>query len=46
MKATITDREVLFSELGQTRERGYAYNDEEEIRGFRAINASIKDPSG
>ncbi|ELZ61175.1 MULTISPECIES: IclR family transcriptional regulator [unclassified Haloferax] len=45
-KATITDREALFDELEQIRERGYAYNDEEEIRGFRAIGAPIEDPSG
>lgn len=45
-EATITDREALFDELEQIRERGYAYNDEEEIRGFRAIGAPIEDPSG
>nr|WP_239640665.1 IclR family transcriptional regulator C-terminal domain-containing protein [Haloferax denitrificans] len=45
-KNTVTDRDALFEELEQIRERGYAYNDEEEIRGFRAIAAPIEDPSG
>ncbi len=43
---TITDRETLFSELDQIRERGCAYNDEEEIDSFRAIGVPIQDPSG
>jgi DNA-binding IclR family transcriptional regulator len=41
---TITDPETLFEELERIRERGYAYNDGEEIKGFRAIGAPIKDP--
>ncbi|WP_436901877.1 IclR family transcriptional regulator [Halovenus halobia] len=40
---TITDRETLFDELDRVRERGFAYNDEEEIDGFRAIGAPIRD---
>jgi DNA-binding IclR family transcriptional regulator len=39
---TVTDRERLFEELAAVRERGYAYNDEEEIEGFRAIGAPIQ----
>ncbi|MFC7132325.1 MULTISPECIES: IclR family transcriptional regulator [Salinibaculum] len=39
---TITDSETLFKELAAIRERGYAYNDEEEIRGFRAIGTPIR----
>lgn len=40
---TITDAEALFAELEQIRERGYAYNDAEEIDGFRAVGAPIRD---
>lgn len=40
---TITDRETLFDELDRVQERGFAYNDEEEIDGFRAIGAPIRD---
>jgi DNA-binding IclR family transcriptional regulator len=40
---TITDPERLFEELEQIRDRGYAYNDAEEIEGFRAIGAPIRD---
>lgn len=43
---TITDREVLFEELAETRERGYSYNDEEEIEGLRAVGAPIRDRDG
>ncbi|RJT07480.1 IclR family transcriptional regulator [Halococcus sp. IIIV-5B] len=43
---TITDCEVLFDELETIRARGYAYNDEEEIDGFRAIGAPIQRPDG
>ncbi|WP_435157570.1 IclR family transcriptional regulator [Haladaptatus sp. DFWS20] len=45
-KNTITDRETLFAELEQIRERGYAYNDEEEIEGLKAIGAPIIDRNG
>ncbi len=38
---TITDSDQLFDELETIRERGYAYNDEEEIAGFRAVAAPI-----
>lgn len=38
---TITDQENLFEELANIRERGYALNDQEEIRGTRAVGAPI-----
>ena len=43
---TITDRETLRDELETIQERGYATNDEEEIRGLRAIGAPILDNDG
>ncbi|MFW5905906.1 MAG: IclR family transcriptional regulator, partial [archaeon] len=43
---TITDRSTLFEELSTIADRGHAYNDEEEIDGFRAVGASISRPSG
>ncbi|QLC35328.1 IclR family transcriptional regulator (plasmid) [Halarchaeum sp. CBA1220] len=43
---TITDPDELFEELAAIRERGYAYNDGEEIEGFRAIGAPIRNPEG
>lgn len=43
---TITDRETLFDELETIRDRGYAYNDEEEIEGFCAIGAPVQSPDG
>ena len=43
---TITDRDALFAELEEIRERGYAYNDEEEIEGLRAIGAPIRNRHG
>ncbi|WP_248910150.1 IclR family transcriptional regulator [Halocatena marina] len=45
-KNTITDRETLFEELDQIQERGYAYNDEEEIEGLKAIGAPVLDRDG
>lgn len=39
---TITDPEELFAELDRIRDRGYAINDEEEIRGMRSIGAPIQ----
>lgn len=41
---TITDRETLYSELETVRDRGYAYNNEEEVDGLRAIGAPIHGP--
>lgn len=43
---TITDREALREELATVRTRGYAVNDEEEIRGMRAVGAPILGSSG
>jgi len=45
-KNTITDPQALFEELEKVRERGYAYNDEEEIEGLRAVGAPIRNKSG
>lgn len=38
---TITDRQVLFDELEATRERGYAMNFQEDLRGLHAIATPI-----
>ncbi|MDG5821404.1 IclR family transcriptional regulator [Natronococcus sp. A-GB7] len=43
---TITEREALFEELKTIRECGHAFNDEEEIDGFRAVGAPIRRPDG
>ncbi|MDS0261104.1 IclR family transcriptional regulator [Haloarcula sp. S1CR25-12] len=43
---TITDPDELFETLSEIRERGYAYNDEEEIEGLRAVGAPICDREG
>ncbi len=43
---TITNREDLFEEIETVRERGYAYNVEEEVDGLRAIGAAINGPDG
>ncbi|EMA28418.1 IclR family transcriptional regulator [Haloarcula japonica] len=40
---TITDREALFETLDQVRERGYAYDDEERVKGMRCLAAPITD---
>lgn len=45
-EATITSREALHDQLSEIRERGYAYNDEEEVVGLRAVGAPIKRPDG
>lgn len=39
--ATITDREALFDALAEVRDRGFALNDEEKLRGLRAVGAPI-----
>lgn len=41
---TITDREALFDRLSTIKERGYALNDEEEIKGTIAVAAPVCDP--
>lgn len=38
---TLTNREQLYEELEQIREQGYAYNDEEEVEGLRAVGAPV-----
>lgn len=43
---TITDPEELFAELETVRERGYALNDQEEIKGLQAIGAPIRNRHG
>lgn len=43
---TITDPEELFEELERVREEGYSINDEEEIRGLKAIGAPIVNEHG
>jgi DNA-binding IclR family transcriptional regulator len=40
---TITDLETLHDELATIRERGYAYKDEEEVEGLRAVGAPVID---
>ncbi|WP_225336401.1 IclR family transcriptional regulator [Halomicrobium urmianum] len=39
--ATITDAEALREELRSIRDRGIAFNDEEQIQGLRAVGAPI-----
>jgi len=43
---TITDRETLMRELELTRERGYAFDDQENERDIRCIGAPIFDHRG
>jgi len=38
---TITDRETLFAQLRETRERGYAVDEEEKIEGVRCVAAPL-----
>ena len=38
---TITDEDALADELSTIQEQGYATNDEEEIKGFRAVAAPV-----
>ncbi|WP_254538355.1 IclR family transcriptional regulator [Halomarina litorea] len=40
---TITDRAELKAELDVVRDRGFAYNDEEEVEGLRAVGAAVID---
>ena len=40
---TITRRDRLAADLQQTRERGWALNDEEQIPGVRAVAAPVLD---
>jgi DNA-binding IclR family transcriptional regulator len=43
---TITNLEMLMSELQRTRDRGYAFDDEELHAGVRCIAAPVRDHSG
>ena len=38
---TITDREELFEELAEIRERGVAFDDEERVKGLRCVAVPI-----
>lgn len=43
---TITDRETLFEELADIRDRGVAFDDEERLAGLRCVAAPILDRNG
>jgi DNA-binding IclR family transcriptional regulator len=43
---TITSRAALREELAETRERGYAFNFEESVKGLHAVGAPITDEDG
>lgn len=43
---TITSKQVLFEELEETRERGYALNLEEALPGLNAVGAAISNEEG
>lgn len=43
---SITDRETLFGELAEIRDRGVAINDEEQMVGIRAVGAPITSARG
>lgn len=43
---TITDEATLFEELERVRERGYAVNREESVRGLHAVGVPVRDGSG
>ena len=45
-ESTISDRETLFEALSEVRERGYALNDEEKLRGLRAVGAPVLGQDG
>ncbi|ELY50918.1 IclR family transcriptional regulator [Natronolimnohabitans innermongolicus] len=40
--STVTDEAELAAELEQIRERGFALNDQEQMRGLRAVGAPIR----
>lgn len=42
---TITDHEELYGELAAIRERGVAFNDEETIKGLRAVAVPVLGPN-
>ncbi len=43
---TVTNRRALEKELDEIRERGWAYDDEERLKGLRCVAGSILDPNG
>lgn len=43
---TVTNRDALLEELETIRSREYALNDEEEVRGTRAVGAAVLDGEG
>lgn len=43
---TITNREQLFEELANIRERGYAFNREEHIEGLWGAAVAVRNPDG
>ncbi|MGB9965641.1 IclR family transcriptional regulator [Halobacterium hubeiense] len=43
---TVTDRDQLFEEIEECRERGYAIDDEERIPGVRCVGAAITGDDG
>ena len=45
-QSTVTDPEELHRRLEEVRERGYAIDDEERVRGVRCIGAPLRDDEG
>ncbi len=43
---TITDRETLYDDLAEIRERGYAIDDQERVEGMRCVAAPLRGPDG
>jgi len=43
---TVTDRDELFAELEEIRERGVAFDDAERVTGIRCVAAAITDDEG
>jgi DNA-binding IclR family transcriptional regulator len=43
---TITDREELFADLEDVRDRGFAFNHEESVRKLNAVGAPVTDEEG
>jgi DNA-binding IclR family transcriptional regulator len=43
---TVIDRDVLFEKLAEIRDRGYALNEQEHVRGLFAIGVPITDVEG
>jgi DNA-binding IclR family transcriptional regulator len=43
---SITDRDRLENELEEIRERGYAFNEEESLRGLHAVGAPVREADG